>query len=126
MWNPLVNDFPETVHGFRSMLAVKYLLHLEQEYESRYCRGLKYIRDLNRGGYGCKKFMAKPTREKLKNSQHPVSKGGGGVNFTQPIHEPCGGPYCPRHQKQNMGQQAHVSEAQDVQDVSKPRRPSGL
>nr|QIH55902.1 V2 protein [Malvastrum yellow vein Baoshan virus] len=32
MWDPLVNEFPETVHGFRCMLSIKYLQLLSEGY----------------------------------------------------------------------------------------------
>ncbi|AAL60506.1 precoat protein [East African cassava mosaic Zanzibar virus] len=116
MWDPLLNDFPETVHGFRSMLAVKYLLHLEQEYD-RGTVGAEYIRDLI-GVLRCKSYVEATRRYNNLNTR---IQGAEEAELRQPIHEPCCCPHCPRHQKQNMGQQAHVSEAQDVQTVSKPR-----
>nr|CAJ45034.1 precoat protein [Tomato yellow leaf curl virus] len=33
MWDPLLNEFPESVHGFRCMLAIKYLQSVEETYE---------------------------------------------------------------------------------------------
>nr|UFP63100.1 AV2 [East African cassava mosaic virus] len=118
MWDPLVNDFPETVHGFRSMLAVKYLLHLEQEYD-RGTVGAEYIRDLI-GVLRCKNYVEATRRY---NNLKPRIQSAEEAELRQPIQEPCCCPHCPRHQKKNMGQQAHVSKAQNVQDVSKPRCP---
>ncbi|CAQ63435.1 coat protein [Okra leaf curl virus] len=45
MWDPLVNEFPESVHGFRCMLAIKYLQALEDTYEPN-TLGSDLIRDL--------------------------------------------------------------------------------
>ncbi|AAQ16290.1 pre-coat protein [Dolichos yellow mosaic virus] len=32
MWDPLVNDFPDTLHGLRCMLAVKFVQELLETY----------------------------------------------------------------------------------------------
>ncbi|ADF42581.1 precoat protein/movement protein [Radish leaf curl virus-Hajipur [IN:LabIso:11]] len=45
MWDPLLNEFPETVHGFGCMLAVKYLQLVENTY-SPDTLGYDLIRDL--------------------------------------------------------------------------------
>nr|UFP63058.1 AV2 [East African cassava mosaic virus] len=115
MWDPLVNDFPETVHGFRSMLAVKYLLHLEQEYD-RATVGAEYMRALF-GVLRCKNYVEATRRYNNLNTRIPSAEK---AELRQPIQEPCCCPHCQRQQKQNMGQQAHVSEAPDVQNVSEP------
>nr|AVR43683.1 AV2 [East African cassava mosaic Malawi virus]AVR43700.1 AV2 [East African cassava mosaic Cameroon virus] len=67
MWDPLLNDFPETVHGFRAMLAVKYLLHLEQEYD-RGTVGAEYIRDLI-GVLRCKSYVEATRRYNNLNTR---------------------------------------------------------
>ena len=45
MWDPLLNEFPESVHGFRCMLAIKYLQSVEETYEPN-TLGHDLIRDL--------------------------------------------------------------------------------
>nr|UYW62006.1 precoat protein [East African cassava mosaic virus] len=112
MWDPLVNDFPETVHGFRSMLAVKYPLHLEQECD-RGTVGAEHKRNPI-GALRCKNYVEATRRYHQFNSR---LQGSEKAELRQPIHEPCYCPHCPRHQKQNVEEQAHVSETHDVQDV---------
>nr|WAJ60006.1 precoat protein [Horsegram yellow mosaic virus] len=45
MWDPLLNDFPKTVHGFRCMLAIKYLQQLQENYSTNSV-GFLYITEL--------------------------------------------------------------------------------
>nr|QIH55955.1 V2 protein [Malvastrum yellow vein Yunnan virus] len=45
MWDPLLNEFPETVHGFRCMLSIKYLQLLSEGY-SPDTVGFDLIREL--------------------------------------------------------------------------------
>nr|ARD24684.1 V2 [Watermelon chlorotic stunt virus] len=119
MWDPLLNDFPESVHGFRCMLAVKYLQAVESTYEPN-TLGYELIRDL------ILVLRARDYGEANRRYSHFHSRfeGSSKTELRQPLHEPCSCPHCPRHkQASTMGQQAHVSKAQDVQDVSKPRCP---
>nr|BDQ69141.1 movement protein [East African cassava mosaic Cameroon virus] len=80
------------------MLAVKYLLHLEQEYD-RGTVGAEYIRDLI-GVLRCKNYGEATRRYNNLNTR---IQGAEEAELRQPIHEPCGCPYCPRHQKQKYG-----------------------
>nr|ADB96022.1 AV2 [Horsegram yellow mosaic virus] len=45
MWDPLLNDFPKTVHGFRCMLAIKYLEHVQENYSTNSV-GFVYLTEL--------------------------------------------------------------------------------
>nr|AGF41098.1 V2 [Euphorbia leaf curl virus]AXX39063.1 V2 protein [Euphorbia leaf curl virus]AXX39069.1 V2 protein [Euphorbia leaf curl virus]QCS40518.1 V2 protein [Euphorbia leaf curl virus]QCS40524.1 V2 protein [Euphorbia leaf curl virus] len=118
MWDPLVNEFPETVHGFRCMLAVKYLQLVADTY-SPDTVGYNLIRDLI-----CilrsRNYVEAQSRY---NHFHPRLEGSTEAELRQSRIEPCLCPYCPRHQIKSMGQQAHEQEAQDVQDVQKSRCP---
>nr|AND95306.1 AV2 protein [Tomato yellow leaf curl China virus] len=115
MWDPLLNEFPETVHGFRCMLAIKYLQLVENTY-SPDTLGYDLIRDL------ILVIRARDYDEASRRYSHFHSRleGASPAELRQPIHGSCCCPHCPRHQKTNMGQQAHVSEAHDVPDVQKP------
>ncbi|ALB26323.1 pre-coat protein [Eclipta yellow vein virus] len=115
MWDPLLNEFPETVHGFRCMLAVKYLQQLSEEY-SPDTVGYDLIRDLicilrsrNYVEASCRyrHFYARV-------ESTPASE------LRQPIHQPCCCPHCPPPKISHVGEQAHESEAHNVQDVQKP------
>ncbi|AXN77426.1 movement protein [Tomato leaf curl Mahe virus] len=118
MWDPLLNEFPDSVHGFRCMLAIKYLQAVEETYEPN-TLGYDLIRDL----FGVIRARDYVQATRRYNHFHTRLEGSSKAELRQPLHEPCCCPHCPRHQKQNMGQQAHLSEAQDVQNVSKPRCP---
>ncbi|CAM91947.1 V2 protein [Tomato leaf curl Toliara virus] len=115
MWDPLLNDFPETVHGFRCMLAIKYLQAVEKQYEPG-TLGFELIRDL---------IVVLRTKNYVEatcrySNFHSRVQGASPVELRQPILEPCCCPHCPRHkQTASMGQQAHVPKAQDVPDVQK-------
>nr|UFP63072.1 AV2 [East African cassava mosaic virus] len=117
MWDPLVNDFPETVRGFSATRGVKNLLHLEQEYD-RGTVGAEYMSELV-GVIRCKNY---DETTRIYNNLNTRIRGAEEAELPQPIQEPCCCPDCPRHQKQNMGQQAHESNAQDVQNESNPKR----
>nr|BDQ69143.1 movement protein [West African Asystasia virus 2]BDQ69149.1 movement protein [West African Asystasia virus 2] len=116
MWDPLVNEFPDTVHGFRCMLACKYLQALEKEYEPN-TLGHDLIRDL------ISVLRAKKYVEATRRYFDFLTrlKGTSSSELRQPLCEPCYCPYCPRHKQTScMGQSAHVQEAQNVQNVQKP------
>nr|CCP47006.1 V2 protein [Pepper leaf curl Bangladesh virus] len=112
MWDPLVNEFPETVHGFRCMLAVKYLQLLENTY-SPDTLGYDLIRDLI-SVIRAKNYVQATSRY---NHFHARLEGTPPSQLRQPIRVPCCCPHCPRHKGQSMGEQAHEQEAQDVQDL---------
>ncbi|CAD62697.1 V2 protein [Honeysuckle yellow vein virus-[UK1]] len=115
MWDPLVNDFPETVHGFRCMLAVKYLLLVESTYAPDTV-GYDLVRDLI-GVVRAKNYVEASCRYR---NFHTRLQGTAPSELRQPVCQPCECPHCPRHkQKEIMGSAAHVSEAQDVQNVQK-------
>nr|CCQ77479.1 AV2 protein [Tomato leaf curl Yunnan virus] len=115
MWDPLLNEFPDTVHGFRCMLAIKYLQLVENTY-SPDTLGYDLIRDL---------ILVILVRDYVEASRryshfHSRLQGASPSELRQPLHTSCCCPHCPRHQKTNMEQQAHVSKAHDVPDVQKP------
>ncbi|QGA69834.1 precoat protein [Ocimum golden mosaic virus] len=115
MWDPLLNDFPETAHAFRSMLAVKYLQCIEQTYEPG-TLGHDLIRDL------ILVIRAKDYVEATRryNHFHARIEGASKAELRQPLYQPCCCPHCPRHrQTASMEVSAHVSKAQDVQNVQK-------
>nr|QIH13310.1 V2 protein [Tomato yellow leaf curl virus]QIH13611.1 V2 protein [Tomato yellow leaf curl virus]QIH13618.1 V2 protein [Tomato yellow leaf curl virus] len=116
MWDPLLNEFPETVHGFRCMLGIKYLQLVENTY-SPDTLGYDLIRDL------ISVIRAKDYVEATRRYSHFHSRiqGASPAEFRQPIQQPCCCPHCPRHKQATiMDVQAHVPEAQNIQNVSKP------
>nr|WOL23790.1 V2 [Tomato yellow leaf curl virus] len=116
MWDPLLNEFPESVHGFRCMLAIKYLQSVEETYEPN-TLGHDLIRDL------ISVVRARDYVEStgLYNHFHARLEGSPKAELRQPIQHPCCCPHCPRHKQATiMDVQAHVPKAQNIQNVSKP------
>nr|CCM43967.1 precoat [Cotton leaf curl Burewala virus] len=116
MWDPLLNEFPDTVHGFRCMLAVKYL-QLGGKIYFLESLGSDLIRDLI-PVIRARNYVEATSRY---NHFHAGLEGTPSFQLRQPICEPCCCPHCPRHQSKSMGEQAHEQKAQDVQDVQKSR-----
>nr|QBK46359.1 AV2 [Pedilanthus leaf curl virus] len=110
------DEFPETVHGFRCMLAVKYLQIVENTYSPE-TKGYDLIRDLI-SVIRARNYVEATSRY---NHFHARFEGTSPSQLRQPICEPCCCPHCPRHQGKSMGEQAHEQKAQDVQDVQKSR-----
>ncbi|AIN41794.1 pre-coat protein [Chilli leaf curl Gonda virus] len=121
MRDPLLNHLPETVHGLTCLLPVLYLYTVEITLSPD---TLKYdlIRDLI-SVIRARKYVEATSRY---NHFHSRLEGKPQFQLCQPIYQPCCCPHCPRHQSKSMGQQAHEQEAQDVQDVQKPRCSEGL
>nr|ACQ65858.1 AV2 [Cotton leaf curl Multan virus] len=121
MWDPLVNEFPDTVHGFRCMLSVKYLQLLSQIIlqiplvTSYYGIYICILRSRNYVEASCRyrHFYARV-------ESTPASE------LRQPIHQPCCCPHCPRHKTTGMDKQAYEQEAQNVSDVQKSGCSKGL
>nr|ANW72363.1 AV2 protein [Malvastrum yellow vein Honghe virus] len=115
MWDPLLNEFPDTVHGFRCMLAIKYLQLVENTY-SPDTLGYDLIRDL---------ILVIRARDYVEASCryrnfYSRVEGSSSSELRQSLLNPCNCPYCPRHKISNVGEPAHESKAQNVQDVQKP------
>nr|UFP62963.1 AV2 [East African cassava mosaic Malawi virus] len=115
MWDPLLNEFLKSVHGFRCMLAIKYLQALEETYEPN-TLGHDLVRDLI-----CV-IRARDYVEATRRYNHFHSRleGASKAELRQPVQQPCCCPHCPRHNKATiMDGSGHVSKAHDVQDVQK-------
>nr|QEL50491.1 movement protein [Tomato leaf curl Mali virus]QEL50497.1 movement protein [Tomato leaf curl Mali virus]QEL50515.1 movement protein [Tomato leaf curl Mali virus]QEL50521.1 movement protein [Tomato leaf curl Mali virus]QEL50527.1 movement protein [Tomato leaf curl Mali virus] len=115
MWDPLLNEFPESVHGFRCMLAIKYLQAIEETYEPN-TLGYDLIRDL------ISVVRASNYVEATRRYSHFHSRleGSSKTELRQPILQPCCCPHCPRHkQASTMDVPAHVPKAQVLQNVQK-------
>nr|WDE41078.1 pre coat protein [Papaya leaf curl Karnataka virus] len=115
MPDPLVNELPETVHGFRCMLAVKYQQLVEKSYVLD-TLGRDLIRELI-SVIRARNYVEVSSRN---NHLHVRFEGTPSSQLCHPIFEPCCCPHCPGRQSKGMGQQTHVPEALDVQDVQKP------
>ncbi|AGS12478.1 AV2 protein [Hedyotis uncinella yellow mosaic virus] len=116
MWDPLLNEFPETVHGLRCMLAIKYCQLVEDTYAPDTI-GYDLIRDLI-SVIRSRSYVEATRRYGIFNAR---------VESTSPSElrhtrsDPCCCPHCPRHKsKEDVDQQAHVSKAQNIQNVQKP------
>nr|AFB81523.1 pre coat protein [Cotton leaf curl Rajasthan virus] len=116
MWDPLLNEFPDTVHGFRCMLSVKYLQLFSQDY-SPDTFGYDLIRV-----FICI-FRSRNYVEASCRYRHFYARveSTPAFEFRQPFHQPWWCPLCPRHKTTGMDKQAFKQEAQDVQDVQKSR-----
>nr|ARE29912.1 V2 [Corchorus yellow vein mosaic virus] len=122
MWDPLLNQFPETVFGLRCMLAVKYLQLVERTY-SPDTVGYELIRDLI-SVVRARKYAEATTRYEHFNARMESTPS---VELRQPVQCPCRCPYCPRHLKiSGVGQQAHEQEAEDIQNVQKSGCSEGM
>nr|QEX51285.1 precoat protein [Okra enation leaf curl virus] len=115
MWDPFWKELPEPAHGFRSMVAIKYLQQLFEEY-SPDTVGYDLIRDLI-SILRCRNYVEASCRYR---HFYPRVEGASSTELRQPVFNPCSCPHCPRHKITNVGQQTHVPEAQNVQDVQKP------
>ncbi|AIO11237.1 pre-coat protein [Begomovirus andrographis] len=121
MWDPLLNEFPETVHGFRCMLAMKFLKLVEETY-SRDTLGYDLISDLI-------SVVRARNYDEASRRYHNFNariQGTTSSQLRQPVCEPCLCPHCPRHQGKGMGEQAHGRKAQNIQIVQKSRRSEGM
>nr|AND95543.1 AV2 protein [Malvastrum yellow vein Yunnan virus] len=112
MWDPLLNEFPETVHGFRCMLSIKYLQLLSEGY-SPDTVGFDLIREL------ISILRSRNYVEASCRYRHFYSRveGASSSELRQPLLNPCSCPHCPRHKISKLGEQAHESQVQNVQDV---------
>nr|ACN51278.1 AV2 [Bhendi yellow vein mosaic virus] len=121
MWDPLLNEFPDTVHGFRCMLSVKYLQFLSQDY-SPDTLGYELIRDL---------ICILRSRNYVEAScryRHFYARVESTPAFElrQPIHQPCCCSHFPRHKTTGMDKQAYEQETQNVPDVQKSGCSKGM
>ncbi|AIR77186.1 pre-coat protein [Jatropha leaf crumple virus] len=118
MWDPLLNEFPDSVHGLRCMFVVIYVQLVEGTYFPD-TLGHELIRDL------ISVIRAKNYVEATSRYHHFHSRleGSSPSELGQPIYQPCICPHCPRHKKAGLDQQAQESQAQVVQDLQKPRCP---
>nr|AFB81505.1 pre coat protein [Cotton leaf curl Rajasthan virus] len=121
MWDPLLNEFPDTVHGFRCLLSVKYLQLLSQDY-SPDTLGYELIRDLI-----CILRYSNYVEASCRYRHFYALWGTPPASvLRQPIHPPCCCPHCPRHNTPGMDKQAYEQEAQSILDVQKSGCSKGL
>nr|WOL23766.1 V2 [Tomato yellow leaf curl virus] len=116
MWDPLLNEFPESVHGFRCMLDIKYFQSAKETYEHHTSR--HYL-----SGYFISVVRARDYVEAARRYTllHPRLEGSPKAIRRPPMQHPCCCPHCPRHKQATiMDVQAHVPKAQNIQNVSKP------
>nr|AJW80814.1 AV2 [Tomato leaf curl New Delhi virus] len=112
MWDSLLNEFPDTVHGFRCMLSVKYLQLLSQDY-SPDTLGYELLRDL---------ICILRSRNYVEAScryRHFIApcEGTPTSQLRQPLWSSCRCPHCPRHKSKGLDQQADEQKTQNVQNV---------
>nr|BCD71120.1 moving protein [Pepper yellow leaf curl Indonesia virus] len=111
MWDPLVHPFPETLHGFRCMLAIKYLQCLESTYSPDTVGG-EFVRDLicllRCKNYAEAFHLYSVVVANVYNT--PETK------LRESVQSPCCCPHCPRHvvQAKSVDKSPCVSEAQNL------------
>nr|AGR84111.1 AV2 [East African cassava mosaic Malawi virus] len=115
MWDPLLNEFPESVHGFRCMLAIKYLQALEETYEPN-----TLGHDLTSVHLICV-IRARDYVEATRRYNHFHSRLEVRRSCTSTARSAAVLlSHCPRHKQATiMDVPAHVSKAQNVQNVQK-------
>nr|WHU53747.1 pre-coat protein [Mungbean yellow mosaic India virus] len=106
MWDPLLNDFPKSVHGFRCMLAIKYLQQVQENYPSNsvgysYLTGLiQVLRIRNHAKADLRYCLLYPDIECTEE-----------IELRYPAHAPCLCGRCPyQHEKKTLDQPPHVEE----------------
>ncbi|AAL00891.1 pre-coat protein AV2 [Mungbean yellow mosaic India virus-[Soybean]] len=106
MWDPLLNDFPKSVHGFRCMLAIKYLQQIQENYPSNslgysYLTGLiKVLRIRNHAKADLRYCLLYPDIECTEE-----------IELRYPAHAPCLCGRCPyQHEKEALDKPPHVEE----------------
>nr|WNB50943.1 pre-coat protein [Mungbean yellow mosaic India virus] len=106
MWDPLLNDFPKSVHGFRCMLAIKYLQQVQENYPSNslgflYLTGLiQVLRIRNHAKADLLYGLLYPDLESTEEIEH---------RYPAPAACFCG--RCPyQHEKKTLDQPSHVEE----------------
>nr|AQY45818.2 AV2 protein [Alternanthera yellow vein virus] len=113
MWDPLLNPFPQTVHGFRCMLSVKYLQAVEEIYAPD-TLGADLIREL------IQVIRASNYVEACSRYDHFIKRieGTTSSQLRQPYCSPCYcPPDCPCHSKTAVVEPSHVSQAKVVPNV---------
>nr|CAZ64208.1 AV2 protein [Alternanthera yellow vein virus] len=115
MWDPLLNPFPKTVHGFRCMLAVKYLQAVEETYAPD-TLGFDLIRDL------ILVIRASNYVEACSRYDHFIQRieGTSTSELRQSYSTPCYCPHCARRSKAAVVEPSHVPQTKAVQNVQKP------
>ncbi|AMK07574.1 AV2 protein [Lycianthes yellow mosaic virus] len=112
MWDPLTHPFPETLHGFRCMLAIKYLQSLQAKY-SPDTNGSEFLKDLI-CVLRCKNYAEAFNRYSvIATNVHNTPE----AKLRESVQSPCCCLHCPRHviQKKVLGESADVQEAQVLQ-----------
>nr|BAU36992.1 movement protein [Mungbean yellow mosaic India virus] len=106
MWDPLLNDFPNSLHGFRCMLAIKYLQQVQENYPSN-SRGFMYLTGLiqilrirNHAKAGLRYSLLYPDIECTEE-----------IELRNPAPAPCICGRCPyQPEKKALDQPTHVEE----------------
>nr|ABD60094.1 pre-coat protein [Mungbean yellow mosaic virus] len=106
MWDPLLNDFPESLHGFRCMLAIKYLQQVQENYPSNslgflYLTGLiQVLRIRNHAQADLRYGLLYPDIECTEK-----------IKLRYPARAACVSGRCPyQHEEKTLDQPPHVEE----------------
>nr|AOF45945.1 movement protein [Mungbean yellow mosaic India virus] len=106
MWDPLLNDFPEPLHGFRSMLAIKYLQQVQENYPSNslgflYLTGLIQVLRIRNHAQADLRYSL----------LYPDIDTHGGDKLRYPARAACVCGRCPlQHEEETLDQPPHVEE----------------
>ncbi|CBA34956.1 AV2 protein [Velvet bean severe mosaic virus] len=108
MWDPLLNDFPKSRHGFRCMIAIKFLQACQEDYPKN-SLGFEYLRKLIQN-LRSKDHAKAELRYRLLNSAiSSTSK----VELRHPNGTTCTCIQCPKH-----GTEKEVDESSDVEEAT--------
>nr|QHG11689.1 pre-coat protein [Squash leaf curl China virus] len=112
MWDPLLDEFPESGHGLRWMVTGKYLPEKEKNYSPEPV-GYDLVRNL------VLVLRAKNYGEATSRYHHFTARIEGPPTspLRQALWSSCGGPLCPRHKNKGLDQQADEQKTQNVQNV---------
>nr|QHD57723.1 precoat protein [Mungbean yellow mosaic virus]QHD57729.1 precoat protein [Mungbean yellow mosaic virus]UVJ68679.1 pre-coat protein [Mungbean yellow mosaic virus]UYO78265.1 AV2 [Mungbean yellow mosaic virus]WJJ67068.1 pre-coat protein [Mungbean yellow mosaic virus] len=108
MWDPLVNDFPKSLHGFRCMLAIKYLQYIQENYPSN-SLGYVYLTELIQV-LRIRKHAKAELRYRLL---YPDVECAEEADLRHPAFLTCHCGKCPcQREKEEVDQPTHVEETE--------------
>nr|WNB50950.1 pre-coat protein [Mungbean yellow mosaic India virus] len=113
MWVPLLNDFPFSVHGFRCLLAIKYLQRFQEIFPS-YSLGFLYLTGLIQE----LRFRNHAKGDLQSGLLYPDFKCTEEMEFQYPAPVAC---FCGRcayqHEKKTLDQPSHVEDTSVLPSV---------
>ncbi|ADU02156.1 precoat protein [Rhynchosia yellow mosaic India virus] len=108
MWDPLLNDFPKSRHGFRCMIAIKFLQACQEQYPNN-SLGFEFLRKLISNLRSKDHAKAELRYRLLITAISSSSK----IELRQPNGTTCTCIQCPRHNKEKA-----LDESSDVEETT--------